>query len=100
MKKIVDFTEIKDAPMPTFGIDDFARLSSFYGNELRGEHCVFVTPSDFRFGMGRLFEGYMRDAAINVAVVRSMEEALAVLGITEDEFRDGQRVNHIVNLDL
>ena len=97
MKKIVDFSGLEDAPMPSFGVDDFARLNSFYENKLRGEHCVFVTPSDFRFGMGRLFGGYMREAVINVAVVRSLEEALALLGITEEEFRDGQRGSHIVN---
>lgn len=97
MKKIVDFSGLNDAPMPTFGIDDFARFKSFYENELRGEHCVFVTPSSFRFGMGRVFGGYMGDADIKVAVARSLEEALALLGIAEDEFRDGLQVKHAFN---
>ena len=98
MKKIVDFTNLKDAPMPTFSIADFARLNAFYENELRGEHCVFVTPSNFRFGMARLFEGYMGDSDVEVAVVRSLEAALALLDIKEEEFRNCQRVKHLQQL--
>ncbi|MCB2227734.1 MAG: hypothetical protein KQH53_13730 [Desulfarculaceae bacterium] len=100
MKKIVDFTDLEDAPMPAYSMDDFVRLGSFYENELGGEHCVFVTPSDFSFGMARLFEAYMSDADIKVKVVRTLENALELLGIAEKEFREGQRVKRIVNAKL
>ncbi|MBI5523446.1 MAG: hypothetical protein HY910_12520 [Desulfarculus sp.] len=95
MKKIVDFTNLKDGPMPRFTAGDFAALETYYKDRLRGEHCVFVTPSDFRFGMGRLFSGYMVNANLKVSVVRTLEAALALLEINEEEFRACQRVtNH------
>lgn len=90
MKKIVDFSHVEDAPMPAFDIADFEKLKAFYENELRGEHCVFVAPSNFMFGMGRLFEGYMGAAPIEVSVVRSLEAALALLDIKGEEFRASQ----------
>lgn len=90
MKKIVDFSNVGDAPMPRYDMKGFARLQALYANELRGERCVFVTPTDFRYGMGRLFEGYMADAPFEVTVVRSLGEALELLAIDESAFRASQ----------
>jgi hypothetical protein len=87
MKKIVDFTYITDSPMPKFDVGDFSRLKAFYEDKLRGEHCVFVAPSNFMFGMARLFQGFMHNASLEVSVVRSLEEALELLHIDEEDFR-------------
>ncbi|MBI4798988.1 MAG: hypothetical protein HY794_09700 [Desulfarculus sp.] len=94
MKKIVDFTNLKDSPMPKFTVVDFSALETFYKDKLRGEHCVFVTPSDFRFGMGRVYGSYMVSADLEVSVVRSLEAALALLDINAEEFRAGERVKN------
>lgn len=87
MKKIVDFSNVDDAPMPKYDMKGFTRLQALYANQLRGERCVFVAPTDFRYGMGRLFEGYMGNAPLEVTVVRSLEAALELLDIDENEFR-------------
>lgn len=90
MRKIVDFTNIKDAVMPIYRFGDFGDIEGFYKTKLRGEHCVFVADSDFFFGMARLFEGYMDGKNIKVSVVRSLDMALALLNIHGDAFRNGQ----------
>ncbi|MFH1057245.1 MAG: hypothetical protein V1797_01040 [Pseudomonadota bacterium] len=91
MKKIVDFTSFDNSPMPSFTFENFTMIESYYNHKLRGEHCVFVTPSEVTFGMGRLFDGHMYSANLEVSVVRSLDSALALLGIKEEEFRTGQR---------
>ena len=91
MRKIVDYSNLADFPTPAFAPQDFARLKVFFKDKLRGEHCVFVTPTDLRYGMARFFAGYMNDAPLDVSVVRSLEEALALLEIAEEDFRAGQK---------
>ena len=87
MKRIVDFSNLADAAMPRYDMAGFDRLKALYSSELRGEHCVFVTPTDFRYGMGRLFDGYMDNAPFEVSVARSLQEALELLDINENELR-------------
>ena len=89
MRKIVDFSNLDDSPMPSYASEDFDKLKAFYEEELRGEHCVFVAPTNLRYGMARLFGGYMDNAPLEVSVVRSMDEALALLEIAEEDFRAG-----------
>jgi hypothetical protein len=89
MRKIVDFSNLDDSPMPSYAPEDFVRLKAFYEGSLRGEHCVFVGPTNLRYGMARLFGGHMDNAALQVSVVRSLEEALALLEIAEEDFRAG-----------
>lgn len=98
MKKIVDFSVVEDIPMYMFAQDDFDKLKTFYEGKLRGEHCVFVTPTNFKYGMGRHFGGSMGDAHLEVSVVRTLEEALALLEIKEEDFRAGLKEKELQQL--
>ena len=91
MKKIVDFSNTEKSTIRSFVYEDYLRIRAKYEKELRGEHCVFVAPTDFSYGMGRVMRGNIDDAPLDVSVVRSLEEALALLEIAEEDFRAGQK---------
>jgi hypothetical protein len=50
-----------------------------------GIRCV-VTPSDKVFGLARMFELQGEGTRANLHVVRTMKEALAILGVQEPKF--------------
>ena len=85
---------------PTFAITDFTAVDSFdvSPNTVRELaslppvmtdqdriRCV-VAPSDKEFGLARMFELQAEGTRANLHVVRTMKEALAILGVQAPKF--------------
>jgi hypothetical protein len=85
---------------PTAGIADFSAVTSFQVSPQTARELarsspimaepnrvrVIVAPSDHIFGMMRLFQLEGESTRPNLHVVRTMNEALAVLGVQDPKF--------------
>ena len=86
--ELVDMTEVEHIALPSVGrIRDLARLSA--GMDARGTASKFaiVAPSPLAYGLGRMYEAYRgleSRSTRNVAVFKTLPEALAFLGIKAD----------------
>jgi hypothetical protein len=79
--QLFDFREVTAFPMSFDDLRSLARRSIFSANSQR----AYVVRTDWQFGLGRVFSTY-RDLAgeSGIQIFRSMEEALAWLGLAAE----------------
>ncbi len=65
-------------------VRDLATLSASMDSPTSGSKFAIVAPKDIEFGLGRMYEAYRalnEQSTKEVGVSRSLEEALAFLGV-------------------
>ncbi|HEY3215035.1 MAG TPA: hypothetical protein VGK93_00945 [Candidatus Eisenbacteria bacterium] len=84
-KELVDMTQVSTIAVPSPArVRDLAELAAGMDEPSKSSKFAIVAPSDVAFGLGRMFESYrseMQKGTKEVAVFRTMEEALAFLEI-------------------
>ena len=81
---LTDFTGANSVEVSAKTIRQLATLPPLL-NETFRVRCI-VAPSDQAFALARMFERQGGYARVNLHVVRSMKEALAILGVPEPKF--------------
>ena len=83
--ELMDMTQVEDIDLPsTERVRELARLSAEMDARSTTSRFAIVAPSEFSFGLGRLYEIFRSlDARStkNVGVFRSLDEALAFLDV-------------------
>jgi hypothetical protein len=80
---ISDFTEVKSFKVPSHAMRAAALEPSPYPEETPR---FIVAPTDYLFGMARMYELIANRPGGKLRVVRSRQEALAALGVKEPRF--------------
>ncbi|MGA8410018.1 MAG: hypothetical protein WB680_22795 [Candidatus Acidiferrales bacterium] len=83
---LTDFTAADSVEVSPKTIRQLANLPPLL-TETNRLRCI-VAPSDKIFGLARMFELQGGYARVNLHVVRTMKEALAVLGVPEPKFEE------------
>jgi hypothetical protein len=78
---ITDFTQVTQFNISSQAIRSVAEAESPLGGAKR----VMVAPSDVAYGSSRMFQSLASQTRPNIAVVRSLKEAYARLGIDGEE---------------
>lgn len=81
---VTDFTAADSVDISPGTVRELARLPPMMADQ-NGIRCV-VAPSDKVFGLARMFELQGEGTRANLHVVRTMKEALAILGVQEPKF--------------
>ena len=83
--ELIDMTQVEDIALPsTQRVRELARLSAEMDARSTTSRFAIVAPSEFAFGLGRLYEIFrsLDDRSTkHVGVFRSLDEALAFLNI-------------------
>ena len=83
--ELIDMTQVEDIALPsTQRVRELARLSAEMDARSTTSRFAIVAPSEFAFGLGRLYEIFrsLDDRSTKqVGVFRSLDEALAFLDI-------------------
>ena len=83
--ELVDMTHVTHIALPsTARVGDLAAVAAGMDAVRRSSKFAIVAPDDLAFGLGRMFQTRReleRDSTTEVGVFRTMEEALAFLGI-------------------
>ncbi len=91
--ELVDLTDVSEIVHPTANrMMDLASLASRMPSSNTSSRLAIVAPSDLAFGLARMFQGWRNCADAgkrNVAVFRSMPEALKFLGLAQLPGRSG-----------
>ena len=89
--ELVDMTDVEHIALPYADrVQDLARLSASMDTRYRASHLAVIAPSDTAFGIGRMYQTYREldpHSTKQVGVFRTREEALAFLGLAEQEAR-------------
>jgi hypothetical protein len=84
--ELVDMTEVENIALPSTGrVRELAGLSAENDARSTTSRFAIVAPGDFAFGLGRLYEIFrsLDDRSTKkVSVFRSLDDALAFLGIS------------------
>ena len=80
---IADLSAVKTLDVPADTLRAAARQPSPYAEETPR---FIVAPTDYLFGMARMYEIMANRAHEKLRVVRSRKEALAALGVRESKF--------------
>jgi hypothetical protein len=87
--ELMDMTQVREIALPSMGrARELASLSARMDAPDRQSKFAIVATSELAFGLGRLYESYREletKSTKEVAVFRSMPEALNWLGIHENE---------------
>jgi hypothetical protein len=81
---INDFSQITSVDITSQTIAKLASLPPAFADESRPR--VNVAPRDHVYGLLRMFQAMGEGTRPNLYVVRSLEEAYAILGVTEPRF--------------
>jgi|SoiMethySBSTD1v2_1073268.scaffolds.fasta_scaffold1038840_3 hypothetical protein len=85
--ELVDMTDVKEIAVPSGErVRDLAKLSVTMDAPRESKFAI-VAPSDFAFGLGRMYEAYRgleQGSKKQVQVFRSLEDALIFLGLDRD----------------
>ena len=83
--ELIDMTQVTKFEVPSADrVRDLARLAASMDDSESSARLAVVAPADVAFGLGRMFQSYRqldRQSTKEVAIFRSMEEALAFLQI-------------------
>ena len=87
--ELVDMTDVERIALPYADrVQDLARLSAGMDTRYRASHLAVIAPSETAYGIGRMYQAYRgldRQSTKQVGVFRTREEALAFLGIAEQD---------------
>lgn len=82
--ELVDMTDVQEVALPSAdSMRALASISASIDPPEGGTKLAIVAPQDFAFGLGRMYEayrGFQRASKKEVAVFRTLPEALAFLG--------------------
>lgn len=78
--EILDFRGVTTANLSTPAIELVSRRASNFD---RNSIHIIVAPQDLIFGLGRMSQAYAENTRPNTAVVRTMEEARALLAMRD-----------------
>jgi len=85
--ELVDMTQVEHIALPSAGdVRELSKLSAGMDARSSASRFAIVAPNAFAFGLGRMYEAYrnMDDRSTKkVSVFRSLDEALAFLGVSE-----------------
>ena len=83
--ELIDMTGVTTIALPSGDrVRDLAELAASMDDSAEGSRFAIVAPADLAFGLGRMFQSYrsvMNNSRKQVGVFRTMEEALAFLGV-------------------
>jgi hypothetical protein len=83
--ELVDMRPVRHIEQPSPArIRELAQLSAAMDPLAHGSRFAIVAPDDLAFGLGRMYESYRSlqpDSTKDVGVFRTMEDALAFLGV-------------------
>ncbi len=85
--ELVDMTQVEHIALPSAGdVRELSKLSAGMDTRSSASRFAIVAPNAFAFGLGRMYEAYrnMDDRSTKkVSVFRSLDEALAFLGVSD-----------------
>jgi hypothetical protein len=82
LRELTDFSSVSQFLATPGNIRSLARTAHSLADPTRPR--VILAPSDLIFGTARIFELEVEGARPHVYVVRTIEEALAIFGITQE----------------
>jgi hypothetical protein len=82
-KGIADFSHVKTVEVPSHTIRDRAKLPPAMPG---GQLFVIVAPQDHVFGLSRMFTMLAEQTRPHIRVVRTVDDAYRMLGITAPKF--------------
>ncbi len=84
--ELIDMSCVEHIASPSIeGVRDLAKFSARMDTDVLVSRFAIVAPSDLAFGLGRMYEAYRslnERSTKQVGVFRSLDEALAFLGIS------------------
>ena len=87
--ELVDVIDVEHIALPYADrVQDLAQLSAGMDTRYRASHLAVIAPSETAYGIGRMYQAYRgldRQSTKQVGVFRTREEALAFLGIAEQD---------------
>jgi hypothetical protein len=85
--ELVDMSQVERIELPSIErVKELAQFSAKMDPRSSSSRLAIVAPSEFAFGLGRMYEAYrnLDDRSTKmVSVFRSMDEALAFLGVSD-----------------
>jgi hypothetical protein len=86
-EELVDVSQVERAELPSpERVKELAKFSARMDPRSSSSRLAVIAPSEFAFGLARMYEAYrnLDDRSTKmVSVFRSMDEALAFLGISD-----------------
>jgi hypothetical protein len=85
--ELIDMTYVSDIQLPSGQrVRELASMAAHMDHPSASSRFAIVAPQDVAYGMGRMFQAYRgseNGSTKDVGVFRTLNEALAFLGITE-----------------
>ena len=85
MKEFSDVRGVDRLDVTPQGIARFIQFDQMHSEALNGHKLALVVPTDFVFGMGRMYQQRVDGEVSSVQVFRDQDEARAWLGLDEAE---------------